>query len=50
MLEATSSAQEQILGIDFAEHYRNSELYRSVHVKQIVFLIYNTFIYIKLVA
>ncbi|XP_051135572.1 pleiotropic drug resistance protein 1-like isoform X2 [Andrographis paniculata] len=28
MLEVTSSAQEMILGIDFAEVYRNSELYR----------------------
>ncbi|KAH6758772.1 pleiotropic drug resistance 12 [Perilla frutescens var. frutescens] len=29
MLEVTSSAQEQILGIDFAQIYKNSELYRS---------------------
>ncbi|XP_047960901.1 pleiotropic drug resistance protein 1-like isoform X1 [Salvia hispanica] len=28
MLEVSSSSQEQILGIDFAEIYRNSELYR----------------------
>ncbi|CAA0839123.1 ABC transporter G family member 40 [Striga hermonthica] len=28
MLEVTSSAQEMILGVDFAEFYKNSELYR----------------------
>ncbi|KAK4428052.1 Pleiotropic drug resistance protein 1 [Sesamum alatum] len=28
MLEVTSSAQETMLGVDFAELYRNSELYR----------------------
>ncbi|KAL0319186.1 UNVERIFIED_CONTAM: Pleiotropic drug resistance protein 1 [Sesamum angustifolium] len=28
MLEVTSSAQEMMLGVDFAELYRNSELYR----------------------
>ncbi|KAL0291437.1 UNVERIFIED_CONTAM: Pleiotropic drug resistance protein 1 [Sesamum radiatum] len=28
MLEVTSSAQEMMLGVDFAEIYRNSELYR----------------------
>ncbi|KAG8379880.1 hypothetical protein BUALT_Bualt07G0135300 [Buddleja alternifolia] len=28
MLEVTSSAQEMILGLDFAELYKNSELYR----------------------
>lgn len=28
MLEITSEAQEVTLGIDFAEVYRNSELYR----------------------
>nr|QVT92343.1 ABC transporter [Salvia miltiorrhiza] len=28
MLEVSSSAQEQILGIDFSELYKNSELYR----------------------
>ncbi|KAL3645872.1 transcription factor [Castilleja foliolosa] len=27
MLEITTSAQEQLLGVDFANHYRNSELY-----------------------
>ncbi|GER45131.1 pleiotropic drug resistance protein [Striga asiatica] len=29
MLEVTTSAQELIIGIDFADHYRNSELYKS---------------------
>nr|GME17662.1 pleiotropic drug resistance protein 1-like [Ipomoea batatas] len=29
MLEITSEAQERALGIDFAEVYRNSELYRK---------------------
>ncbi|KAL8458109.1 hypothetical protein ACS0TY_035841 [Phlomoides rotata] len=28
MLEVTSSSQEMVLGVDFAELYRNSELYR----------------------
>lgn len=28
MLEVTSSAQESVLGVDFAAVYRNSELYR----------------------
>ncbi|KAK6129762.1 hypothetical protein DH2020_036499 [Rehmannia glutinosa] len=27
MLEVTTSAQELVLGVDFADHYRNSELY-----------------------
>ncbi|CAA0810655.1 ABC transporter G family member 40 [Striga hermonthica] len=27
MLEVTTSAQEQLLGVDFAEHYKKSELY-----------------------
>lgn len=28
MLEVSSSAQESVLGVDFSELYRNSELYR----------------------
>ncbi|CAA0838334.1 ABC transporter G family member 40, partial [Striga hermonthica] len=28
MLEVTTSAQELIIGIDFSDHYRNSELYK----------------------
>ena len=30
MLEITSSAQEVLLGVDFADVYKNSELYRYV--------------------
>ena len=30
MLEVTSAAQEITLGVDFAEVYKNSELYRLV--------------------
>ena len=30
MLEVTASAQELMLGADFAEIYKNSDLYRSV--------------------
>lgn len=33
MLEVTTSAQELLLGVDFADLYRNSELYRLVHMK-----------------
>lgn len=29
MLEVTSTAQEVALGVDFADIYKNSELYRS---------------------
>jgi len=32
MLEVTSTMQEQITGINFSEVYKNSELYRYVHV------------------
>lgn len=28
MLEVTTQAQEEILGVDFSEAYKNSELYR----------------------
>lgn len=30
MLEVTTQAQESALGVDFAELYKNSELYRLV--------------------
>lgn len=33
MLEVTTSAQETVLGIDFAVAYRNSELYRYICLK-----------------
>jgi hypothetical protein len=31
MLEVTNSSKEVELGIDFAELYKNSELYRYIH-------------------
>lgn len=34
MLEATTSAQELVLGVDFADVYRNSELYSLVNFLQ----------------
>lgn len=34
MLEVTTLAQEDILGINFAEVYRNSDLYRYVPLDQ----------------
>ena len=33
MLEVTTLAQEEILGINFAEAYRNSDLYRYLEFK-----------------
>jgi hypothetical protein len=38
MLEVTSFAQEEALGVNFSEVYRNSELYQLIP-KPIIFLI-----------
>jgi len=35
MLEVTTSSKERELGIDFAEVYQNSELYRYFHLYEI---------------
>jgi hypothetical protein len=32
MLEVTSTMQERITGVNFSDVYKNSELYRYVHV------------------
>ena len=34
MLEVTTAAQERALGVNFADVYKNSELYRCIHIKK----------------
>jgi len=47
MLEATSSVEENRLGVDFAEIYRKSSLYQYVHFLAVNF-VHDFFIYINI--
>lgn len=44
MLEVSASAQEMVLGIDFAETYKNSDLYRLVIYNHQIFIRDSSFI------
>jgi hypothetical protein len=34
MLEVTTAAQETALGVNFTDVYKNSELYRCIHINK----------------
>lgn len=42
MLEVTTLAQEDVLGVNFAEVYMNSDLYRYVQSQNDVSVFFNT--------